>query len=65
MEIYARTSGELVNEDIDYPYLRKKKKKRLGIKFDQIVKVKPDDWGKGKKYLFGMEMPVSEDLSSD
>lgn len=43
MEIHARTGGKLINEEVQKPYLRKKKTNdRPSIRFEKLKKVEED-----------------------
>jgi len=60
-EIYMRVGAILINDSIDVPYLRKPKKTKLPIKFNNLYTIQPDDLKReAKNTFFGVELPEEE-----
>jgi len=60
-EIYMRVGALLINDSIDVPYLKKPKKTKLPIKFNNLYTIQPDDLKKeAKNTFFGVELPQED-----
>ena len=57
MEVYARTGAEVINDEIEKAYLKTKIPEPLRIKFDHIITVENDNFGRDRNYFMGIEMP--------
>ena len=56
MEIYARTGGQLIIEEVNSHYLKNPTKQKVPIKFDRVVKIQTDNFEKSRNILFGVDI---------
>lgn len=60
-EIYMRVGAILINDEIDLPHLKKSKKAKPPIRFNNLYTIQPDDLKKqAKNTFFGVELPPEE-----